>query len=764
MVYTKEVQQVEVVEEGAEQVLRVNYENVSHSPSIEGNPLVMMDAIDKLIGTPAASRLTFTQRRNFNYDYEQTQMLMEFANIYSFFVKNKKATALQNLGLATDPPQLLGQRFESIRYILFNLLKADPLGAYMELKRLMRQQEVTLRSLADFTEKQSLNKFMDVLKRIYKQMDETKLVNLSREYLAGYTVGQRDVYKLFFRPSITPNFMYSRLMTSPPEGGTQIAAYKINPTCDVAIFDQVDDLKKLYQINPPEFNLSEDKYQILELAKKVLAEHQPRNEEFLDPQKLRATFTNIGTDMIRELAESKGLFLEPEEIQELSEILVRHTIGFGLIELLLEDEKVQDLTINSPMGQVPIFLLHDEFNECVTNITPTTNDFESWATKFRLLSGRPLDEANPILDTEIHLPTARSRLSVIGKPLNPYGFGMSFRRHRDDPWTLPLFIENNMISALGAGLMSFIIQGNRSFLVCGTRSSGKSSFLGSLLLEIMRKYRILTIEDTLELPTDAMRKLGYNIQPLKVRSALAKGGSEVASDEGIRASLRLGDSALIVGEVRSKEALALYEAMRIGASANVVAGTFHADSPYGVFDRVANDLGVPRTSFKATDLIIICAPIQSASGLSKLRRVVSITEVRKEWEEDPMLEGGFVDLMRYNAKTDTLEPTPELINGDSEVLKAIGGNVKEWIGDWNSIWNNILMRAECKKMLVEYSKRTKLRKILEAEFSLQANDRIFRLTDLVKQEVGFIDCNKIQEKFEEWLKGEILKIQLSGSR
>ncbi len=44
--------------------------------------------------------------------------------------------------------------------------------------------------------------------------------------------------------------------------------------------------------------------------------------------------------------------------------------------------------------------------------------------------------------------------------------------------------------------------------------------------------------------------------------------------------------------------------------------------------------------------------------------------------------------MKYNAITDTLEPTPDLINGDSEVLKAIGGNVKEWAGNWDAIWDN----------------------------------------------------------------------------
>ena len=77
----------------------------------------------------------------------------------------------------------------------------------------------------------------------------------------------------------------------------------------------------------------------------------------------------------------------------------------------------------------------------------------------------------------------------------------------------------------------------------------------------MKKYRIITVEDTLELPVDEYRKLGFNILPLKVQSVITRLEAELPADEGIRTALRLGDSCLIIGEVRSKEAHALYEAL-----------------------------------------------------------------------------------------------------------------------------------------------------------------------------------------------------------
>ncbi|MFH0752809.1 MAG: type II/IV secretion system ATPase subunit [archaeon] len=740
-----------ILREGSEDILKLDYEAIPFSPSIEDNSACMSDVIEKLSENPSVSRVIFSQRRNYNYDMDQVQMLVEIALIYSQLVKRKSAFGMGAIGTGEESEELLAYRYSVIQSIVFDLLKSDPLGAYVDLKRKIRTERALQKQASDSGMIESIRVYLSVLEEIYGLLDKTKLVIFAKPYLAGYQVGDRSVYRSLFRPSISPDFMFTKLVINPPEGGRQLSSYKVGDT-DVAIYSVPNDVKYLYHITPPEFKLTEDKYALINLAKSVLSEHQPKEEEFLNPEKLRTTFSNIGGDLLRELAEHRGIDLSNDEVKELTEVLIRNTIGFGMIEVLLRDENIQDITINSPMGQTPIFVLHSEFNECYTNITPASSDFESWGSKFRLLSGRPLDEANPILDTELTIPGARSRVSIINKPLNPYGLAFAFRRHRDKPWTLPLLIKYKMLNPLAAGLLSFLIQGSRTMLVAGTRSSGKTSLLGACLLEIMRKYRILTIEDTLELQTEAMRELGYNIQPMKVRSALTKGGTELEATEGIRTSLRLGDSALIVGEVRSEEAKALYEAMRVGALANVVAGTIHGDSPYGVFDRVVNDIGVPRTSFKATDIIVVANPLKSPDGMHKWRRVTQITEVRKTWEDDPLTERGFVDLMKYNANTDQLEPTGDLINGESEILKSIGANVKEWTGNWDAIWDNIILRANIKEALVKYAEQVGDDTILEAEFVLNSSDQMQRISEQVREKFGELDSKKIFEQWEEWLK------------
>jgi type IV secretory pathway ATPase VirB11/archaellum biosynthesis ATPase len=583
-------------------------------------------------------------------------------------------------------------------------------------------------------------------------LESTYLIHSVKDSLAGHKVGSREKYQLFFQPNIKPNFVFTSLQKKIPINAKEIDSYTIEGG-KVRIFSLDDEAYNLYHLTPIEFELSEEKYQILNLAKEVLAEHAPESSDFISPERLREVFYNISKDLVEEISQFKQVELNRDDVDELSNILIRYTVGFGLVELLLGDEAVQDISVNSPPNRTPIFLTHGVAEDCKTNIIPEEDEVEGWASRLRMISGKPLDASNPLLDTEIETPLARARVSALGAPLNPYGLGFSFRRHRDKPWTLLLFMQNKMISSLAAGVLSFIVDGARTMLIAGTRGSGKSSFLSAILIEIMRKFRIITVEDTLEIPTLQFNELGYNIQSMSVRSALSTSNEGFSADLGIRSTLRLGDSCLIVGEVRSTEALALYEAMRVGALANVVAGTIHGDSPYGVYDRLVNDLNVPKTSFKATDVVIVANPVKSSDGLERKRRITQITEIRKNWEEDPELEGGFCDLFTYNAKTDTLEISDDLLNGDSELLKSIGSNVKQWAGNWDAIWENVELRGKIKQFQVDHAAKVNCQELLEAKSVIDANDQFHKISQRVNQEEGFLNSKTIFREFESWYRG-----------
>jgi len=745
--------------EGEENILRGDYSKSVQVPSVEDNPNCMAKTIERLAQSRDITKIVFFQKREFEYDFDQTQILAEIARLYLHFTKDKTTYSYQALAFGKCK-RFVDRWYNDLQHIVFEMLPRDPVGAYVELVRLGRQEKILLENSVDETSTYCYSKYLNLLAGVQLQLERTKLIILAKPSLAGMEIGDRTVYRRIFNPIIKPDFMFTKLMAAYPKGGEEVASFTIGEETEITVFRLPDSVQTYYHVMPPEFKLSEEKYELLDVAKKIMAEHKPKKSEFVDPQRMRDVFFNVGRDLIEELASYRNIRLREKEMLELTAILVRYTVGFGLIEVLLQDEEVQDISINSPMGHTPIFIVHGKFDDCVTNIIPTTTEAESWASKLRMISGRPLDEANPILDTELELPGASTRVSAINAPLDPTGLAFSFRRHRDKPWTLPLFMKYKMIDALGSGLISFLVDGTRTMLICGTRSSGKSSLLSAVIVEIMRRYRIITIEDTLELPAGELRKLGFNIQQLKVASALAHGTSEVSAADGIRATLRLGDSSLIVGEVRSKEAVALYEAMRVGAAANVVAGTIHGDSPYGIYDRVVNDIGVPKPSFKATDICIIANPIKSADGLHKFRRVTQITEVRKTWDNDPLLEGGFLDLMKYDSRKDMLLPTDELINGESEILKIIAGNIPDFAGNWDAVWQNIEARARYKQRIVDASAKLKDDDLLEAPFVIQCNDMFHLISDKVKDLTGVLDHARISQEWDIWFDQELKRRQM----
>ncbi|RME52754.1 hypothetical protein D6783_03855 [Candidatus Woesearchaeota archaeon] len=426
---------------------------------------------------------------------------------------------------------------------------------------------------------------------------------------------------------------------------------------------------------------------------------------------IRIPEMNVTFQQLAEMYEEVEEFKRTGETD--NDYIKRWYLEYGILEHLLFDEKVLEININPPAYKTPIRIVHADFDECTSNIYPSDDLLNYLTTRLKISTGRPINKAKPQLDGEISIKNHKGRVAAIVSPFSVFGTGFSIRSHREHPWTLPLFMEKKALNSWFCGVLSLAISHGRSFLSAGPRGSGKTSLLGALILEILPKYRIITIEDTQELPIESYKALGYDLLPLKVRSALLEHGLEMPFDTGLRTTLRLGDSVLIIGEIRSKEAKVLYEAMRVGAMSNVVAGTIHGDSPYGVFDRVVNDLGVPKGSFKVTDLIITMNQIKSPSGLKRVRRVLSVTEVLKHWQDEPE----FLDLLVYDPKKDELVPTDAFLNGKSvfiqEILKRSQG-----YKNYQSVIEDIKLRG--------WAKETHLRlapdsSFLEAPFISKAN-------------------------------------------
>lgn len=692
------------------------------------------------------------------YNEKQSRMLVEIAKLITKF-ENEAPWSYAHLG---DPKaegeELFGERHDAIVKIAHDVLSYDPIAAYILCLEEVKKE----RARIEKTPGKQPQTYLNNLLTIRAMMEETELISKARDIIMRLRKIPETtaLYHSFFEAQIKPSFIGSRLMFEEMEKLELLDEYTVKEAT-VQVFKHPNKTENLYFINPPEYTLPPDKYFVLSKTREVVSEYKPGKTSLSTIAKSRKYFERIYQSSIRDISNQGKIKLSPQEIIQLGEIVARYTVGYGILEILLSDRKLTDIYLDAPIGQKPIYVVHSDYGQCETNIIYTQDEADSLVSKMRALSGRPFDEAHPVLDLD--LPELETRVAVIGPPLSPDGTAFAFRLHKVTPWTLPQFVDAKFLSPLAAGLLSFFVDMQATMLITGSRGSGKTSLAGSLMLEIPQSTRIIVQEDTLEIPVPFMKEIGFNAQRMKTRSpiSVSKTETEVAPEEALRTALRLGDSALIIGEVRSKEAKVLYEAMRIGAAGNIVMGTIHGDSAYSVWDRVVNDLGVPNTSFKATDIVVVARPIRFAGSLERHRRVVQITEVMKHWTEDPDKENALLDLMSYDTRKDVLE-----LNTDALKKSELFEKIQKTSGlTQKQIWSSIQLKADSKEFLVEVKNKYKLPELLEAENSVVANNKLLLIKeDAIAEKGANMDYDAVLVKWKEWVNNTLVKRLLAKGK
>ena len=535
-----------------------------------------------------------------------------------------------------------------------------------------------------------------------------------------------------------PTFSSSWVSPLPPAEADLVHTYRVGDS-EVRLYNLPERAESLYFVVPSEYQLPIHHLKLIHLARAELQRMPPGAVNLRRPAEIRAYVAQAGERLLYRIAKERDLRIgrdRSEEVQttrRLAEVLAKYTAGLGIIELLLRDPTVQDVFVDAPASRTTVYVTiaprEGIHQRCVTNITLTEEDAEALLSRFRFESGRPFSEAIPVLET--NLEAFRTRATVVGRPLSPAGLAIALRRHSPDPWTLPRLIRARSLSPLAAGLLSFLIDGRSTILVAGSRGAGKSSLLGALLFELPKSQRILTIEDTLELPGPQMRELGFKVQSLFVQSSLG-GHGEMSAEEALRVSLRLGESAIVLGEVRGQEARTLYEAMRAGTAGSAVLGTIHGNSSTSVYERIVHDLGIPPMSFAATDIVVIAGLTRPGGSQRFSRRVTEVTELAKV--RGP---GEFEPLLAYRPETDSLEPTKVLQNSSERILAI----ARAWGLSYEEAIENVSGRAEIRSTLVDAAVLHRTGRFLTAPWVARTNAKYWSLV-----EEGF----RGRELVEEW--------------
>ncbi|MBA3904843.1 MAG: P-type DNA transfer ATPase VirB11 [Rhodocyclaceae bacterium] len=130
-----------------------------------------------------------------------------------------------------------------------------------------------------------------------------------------------------------------------------------------------------------------------------------------------------------------------------------------------------------------------------------------------------------------------------------------------------------------AAFLALAVKSRISILISGGTSSGKTTFLNTLLAEVPSDERILTIEDTREVQPPHENHL-----PL-IASKGDQGLARVTIESLLQASLRLRPDRIFLGEIRGAEAYSFLRAINTGHPGSIT--TVHADTPAGAIEQLS---------------------------------------------------------------------------------------------------------------------------------------------------------------------------------
>lgn len=318
------------------------------------------------------------------------------------------------------------------------------------------------------------------------------------------------------------------------------------------------------------------------------------------------------------IRESKFSYLTLSEKSEYRREIFNSIRRLDVLQELIDDESISEIMVN---GCQEIFI------ERYGHIERCNKSFSSEEKILDVIQqivsavNRVVNETSPIVDAR--LPDG-SRVNVILPPVALNGPVITIRKFTKDPITIRQLIDWGSITEQCAVFLEKMVIAGYNIFISGGTGAGKTTFLNALSQFIPKDERIITIEDSAELKIDIP-----NLVRLEARNKNLEGVNEITIRDLIRAALRMRPSRIIVGEVRSKEALDMLQAMNTGHDGSISTG--HANSSQDMLTRlemmVLMGTELPLSAIKsqiasALDILVHIERMRDGS-----RKVVSVEEV-----------------------------------------------------------------------------------------------------------------------------------------
>lgn len=308
------------------------------------------------------------------------------------------------------------------------------------------------------------------------------------------------------------------------------------------------------------------------------------------------------------------------------------------LRFLLARPDVTDIYINHP-GECWVEVLGGRIER---QIVPELDTARLWALARQVasFSHQGISREHPLLAAI--LPDG-ARIQIVAPPATRGDLALAIRKHVVDTIALGDYLEAGAFAGTvlshgatvtrasplpqdesPAGLAKWLgdtVRARANILISGGTSSGKTTFLNSLIREISTDERLIVIEDTPELQLPVENAVGL----VAVKGEL--GEARVNTDDLLQAALRMRPDRIIMGELRGIEAYAWLRAVNTGHPGSIT--TIHADSPEGALEQLALIVLQSGTQLRhndiiqyATRVIDIIVQLERINGERRITRVL----------------------------------------------------------------------------------------------------------------------------------------------
>ena len=323
--------------------------------------------------------------------------------------------------------------------------------------------------------------------------------------------------------------------------------------------------------------------------------------------------------LVRELLAAESIPLNLEERDELVSQVLDEIFGLGPLQPLMDDPTIADILVNTSQ------MIYVERNG---KLEPTDVRFRDDRHLLQVIDrivssvGRRIDDASPMVDAR--LPDG-SRINAVIPPLSIDGPHLSIRKFNDDGLSAQDLVRMGSLSEPMLRLLEGVVRGRLNVLVSGGTGAGKTTLLNALSGFIPENERIVTVEDSAEL-----RLRQPHVVRLETRPPNVEGTGAVTPRLLVVNALRMRPDRIIVGEVRSAEAVDMLQAMNTGHDGSLT--TLHANTPRDALSRLETmvamaDLNLPDQAVRSQIASAIDIVVQVSRLSDGSRRVKQISEV-----------------------------------------------------------------------------------------------------------------------------------------